>query len=166
MAQFTFFWSGPFSQWHPSPFVIGGVCYNTAEQWMMAEKARLFRDDETLAAILAAVHPREQKALGRKVRGFNREAWEAPFPWRDGQKPRCWQIVWRGNEAKYLQNDDLRAKLLATANTTLVEASPHDTTWGIGLSEQDAARLDRATWRGRNWLGEVLTDLREVFLLG
>ena len=95
--KFTFFWSGVFSQWHPSLFQIDGVYYNTAEQFMMAEKARLFGDLETLAKIMSAADPREQKAYGREVKGFIKEKWDAIA--RD--------VVLRGSIAKYEQNPNL-----------------------------------------------------------
>ena len=152
--RFTFFWNGPFSQWHHSPFQIEGVRYGTAEQYMMAGKARLFRDDATLAKILAADEPREQKALGRKVRWFDAERWNLAA--RD--------IVFVGNRAKFTTHRDLLTLLLDTADTTLVEASPLDTIWGIGLAADSPDARDRTKWRGTNWLGEVLTQLRDVLL--
>jgi ribA/ribD-fused uncharacterized protein len=152
--SFTFFWSGPFSQWHPCRFTIDGKVYNCAEQYMMEQKALLFDDQETAAKIMRAPTPREQKRLGRQVRTFNIGRWNAVA--RD--------VVFRGNVAKFTQNPDLRAALLATAGTTLVEASPSDTIWGIGLAEDDPAAQDRKSWRGTNWLGEVLTRVREALL--
>lgn len=152
--RFTFFWNGPFSQWHPSPFMLDGVLYNTAEQFMMAKKARLFGDETTLARILAAEHPRDQKALGRRVSGFDVDRWNASAK----------AIVFRGNRAKFTTHRDLLAQLLDTAGTTLVEASPLDTIWGIGLAADNPDASDPKKWRGTNWLGEVLTDLREVLL--
>jgi len=148
--KFTFFWSGPFSQWYPSPFEIEGVWYNCAEQYMMAEKARLFKDDATLVCIRASSNPLEQKKLGRKVTGFDKTQWEVVA--RD--------VVYRANYAKYTQNPDLKKALLDTAGTTLVEASPYDTIWGIGRSKEDPRSQDRNTWRGTNWLGETLTKVR------
>ena len=71
------FWKGPFSQWYPSVFVVDGIEYCTAEQWMMAGKARLFGDAEMEAAILAETSPRKQKQLGRGVRGFDDVTWKA-----------------------------------------------------------------------------------------
>jgi ribA/ribD-fused uncharacterized protein len=152
--KFTFFWSGPFSQWQGCRFVIDGVAYNCAEQYMMAEKARLFGDDEALKQILAAKSPRTQKALGRKVRNFSPSRWDAC----------CREVVYRANWAKFTQNEDLKQLLLATAGTTLVEASPKDTIWGIGLAEDDPRAQERATWRGKNWLGETLTRVRDDIL--
>lgn len=152
--QFTFFWHGPFSQWHGCRFKVDAVAYNCAEQFMMAQKAVLFHDEESLGKIMATANPRIQKGLGRKVRGFNPGKWQAQA--RD--------IVYRGNWAKFTQNADLRELLLATRGTTLVEASPSDTIWGIGLGEDDPRAADRQTWRGTNWLGEVLTRVREDIL--
>ncbi|AHE57057.1 NADAR family protein [Sphingomonas sanxanigenens] len=154
IEQFTFFWNGPFSQWHPSPFELDGLRYVTAEQYMMAGKARLFGDDETLDAIMATESPREQKALGRKVSDFDADRWNAHAK----------AIVLAGNRAKFTTHDDLLELLLATRGTTLVEASPFDRIWGIGLAEDHPDAGNRARWRGTNWLGEVLTDLRETLL--
>lgn len=75
--------------------------------------------------------------------------------------PRCWRIVWRGNQAKFTQNPELLQLLLDTRGTTLAEASPTDCIWGIGLAEDDPAAHHRDAWRGQNWLGEVLTALRD-----
>jgi hypothetical protein len=150
--KFTFFWSGVFSQWHPSLFQIDGVYYNTAEQFMMAEKARLFGDLETLAKIMSAADPREQKAYGREVKGFIKEKWDAIA--RD--------VVLRGSIAKYEQNPNLLKELMATEGTTLVEASPEDRIWGIGLRKNDSRAKSRDTWLGTNWLGQCLTEAREI----
>lgn len=152
--RFTFFWSGPFSQWHGCRFVVDGRAYNCAEQYMMHQKAVLFGDAEAAGRIMQASHPREQKALGRKVRSFDATRWSAAA--RD--------IVFAGNWAKFTQDERLKAALLATRGTTLVEASPHDAIWGIGLAETDPRALDRSTWQGTNWLGQVLTAVREAIL--
>ncbi len=156
MEKFTFFYrtESPFSQWHPADFEIGGVQYNCAEQYMMYRKAVLFGDTETAGRILAARTPREQKELGRNVRGFDKTLWEA----------HCKQYVYEANHAKFTQNPHLLEILLATKRTTLVEASPTDRIWGVGLEENDPRIKNRATWRGNNWLGEVLTKLREDLL--
>lgn len=157
--KFTFFWgrsnpNGVFSQWYVSPFQVDGVWYNTAEQYMMAEKARMFSDDENLARILASPYPSDQKRYGRLVVGFDKTEWEKIAK----------DVVYRGNYAKFSQNPELKKALLATAGTTLVEASPKDCIWGIGLSKEDTRALSRATWLGTNWLGEVLTRVREDLL--
>ena len=125
--------------------------YNTAEQYMMASKARTFFDGDSIGKILASDNPKEQKALGRKVKDFDPDEWN-----RVAKK-----FVFIGNYAKFTQDEDLKKILLATMGTTLVEASPFDKIWGIGMKEDDPLALDRKTWNGTNWLGEVLTQVRD-----
>ena len=157
--EFTFFWNGPFSQWHACDFEVDGIEYNCAEQYMMAEKARLFGDEDTLERIMESGSPRTQKALGRVVDGFSKEVWEDDDT--ENGRPFCWNVVHAGNMAKFSQNEYLLDALLATGTTTLVEASPYDRIWGIGLAEGDPGCGSRDSWQGLNWLGEVLIDVRE-----
>lgn len=139
-----------FSQWFASPFTIEGTLYITAEHWMMAEKARLFGDEQSLAKILKAPDPNSAKALGRQVQGFDDSIW----------KQNARRIVTEGNLAKFSQNDDLRDFLLATGEAVLVEASPYDRIWGIGLKAGDERAKHPATWQGQNLLGFALVDVR------
>ena len=152
-TEFTFFWrsDSPFSQWHQSRFKIDGKTFNTAEQYMMYGKAMLFGDRETAEKILAARSPRQQKALGRKVRGFDESRWKAQRE----------NIVYRGNEAKFTQNKHLLKALMDTGDTELVEASPTDRIWGVGMAEDNPLIHDRGHWQGLNLLGKVLTRLRD-----
>ena len=154
--MFTFFFTeaNPFSQWYPCTFTVGENTFNCAEQYMMHGKALLFKDTETAAKILAAAHPRQHKALGRKVTPFDDAVWKRE---REG-------IVRAGSRAKFTQNAELLDKLLATAGTTLVEASPYDKIWGIGLAATDARAKDPAQWKGQNLLGKILTELRDELL--
>ncbi len=156
MSAFTFFFTdaSPFSQWYRCAFTVDGQAFGCAEQFMMHGKAMLFGDAKTAAAILAADHPRDHKALGRKVTPFDDATWK-------GARER---IVKTGNRAKFTQNAELRALLVATRGTTLVEASPYDRIWGIGLAATDPRAQDPATWRGQNLLGKILTDLRDELL--
>ena len=160
--KFTFFWghrpsaSGSitkscFSQWWHSPFTVDGVRYPTAEHYMMAAKARLFGDTETLGKILTASGPGQVKALGRSVDRFDENAWCA----------HRYDAVVEGNLAKFSQNAELKEFLLSTKRRVLVEASPVDRIWGIGLAEDspDAERPQR--WRGLNLLGFALMEVRE-----
>jgi ribA/ribD-fused uncharacterized protein len=141
-----------FSQWWRSGFEEDGQRYSSAEQFMMAGKARLFGDDATLAKILAAHEPAAVKRLGREVRGFDDAAWEqARFA-----------LVTRGNVAKFGADPALRTYLRATGDELLVEASPSDVIWGIGLGRDDPRAADPRTWRGRNLLGFALVAAREA----
>ena len=154
--RFTFFFrpEAPFSQWYPARFEIGGKLFSCAEQYMMYGKAILFGDAEVAAEILQAMAPRQHKALGRRVRGFTEAIWKAN---REA-------IVTDGSRAKFTQNPELRQALLDTAGTELVEASPFDRIWGIGLAATDRRAEDPAQWRGQNLLGKILTRVRDELL--
>lgn len=147
---FALFWDGPFSQWDYSPFTIAGQRYNCAEQFMMASKAQLFGDVEAREAIMLAANPSAQKAIGKCVRGFNKVRWE-----QDAKL-----YVYRASRAKYEQNGEHLAALKASIGLVIVEASPYDPIWGIGLGVEDPRAVDQAQWQGTNWLGQILTDLR------
>ncbi|MEU8803052.1 NADAR family protein [Spirillospora sp. NPDC048819] len=155
--KFLFFWGqtpgpGYLSQWWPSPFTVDGVTYATAEHYMMAEKARLFGDGETASAIISAPHPGRAKDIGRRVRNFDEQTW------RDHRVA----IVTRGSEAKFAQNKDLCDYLLGTRDRILVEASPLDRIWGIGLAADDPRAEDVTAWPGQNLLGFALMTARDT----
>lgn len=139
------------SQWWPAEFTVDGVTYPTAEHWMMAAKARLFGDDEALAVVLAARSPGVAKAAGRKVRDFHEQKWA----------DERYDIVVTGNLAKFRQHDGLREFLLATGDRILVEASPYDPVWGIGMGSNNPDVAHPLKWRGLNLLGFALMDVRE-----
>lgn len=162
--KFTFFWKedSPFSQFHPSNFEGAplfitkpedekGYSFRHCEQWMMFNKAKLFKDEVTAAKIMNAVKPMDCKRFGRQVKGFDETLW----------KQNNKQIVMEGNRLKFTQNPHLLTELMQTEGTTLVEASPFDTVYGIGLAANKPEAKNRSTWRGQNVLGEVLTKLRE-----
>jgi 2-aminomuconate deaminase len=156
LTDYTFFYSikKPFSQWYPADFEIDGIMYNCANQYMMYQKACFCGDMIIAAEILASHTPEEQKALGRKIKNFNGKSWQTLEE----------KVVYCGNYAKFTQNPDLLATLLNTKGTLLVNASPSDTIWGIGLSATDAQQISVLRWPGRNRLGFILTKLREDLL--
>ncbi|MFG2334566.1 NADAR family protein [Streptomyces sp. NPDC048604] len=139
------------SQWWPSPFEVDGIRYATAEHWMMAGKARLFGDAEAERAALEAKSPAAAKKAGRLVRGFDDAVWERE---RYG-------IVVAGSVHKFGSDEALRAFLLGTGGRVLVEASPLDRIWGIGLAADDPRAGDPTRWRGLNLLGFALMEARE-----
>lgn len=145
-----------FSQWYPAPFECNGVKYATAEHYMMAQKAILFDDTEQFQAIIQSSHPKQAKDLGRLVKEFNQQIWEQHRE----------QIVFDGNLAKFSQHQDLKTFLLSTGDRVLVEASPVDKIWGIGLAK-DAEHIDNPlTWKGLNLLGFALMKVRTVLQQG
>ncbi|MEL7221345.1 MAG: NADAR family protein [Bacteroidota bacterium] len=170
--QFMFFWKteSPFSQWHQSrfegslfSFVNKALLpdefsqtyeFSSAEQFMMFNKALLFLDRKVAAEIMKTNDPRQQKELGRQVKNFDPEIWEYARS----------EIVFAGNKMKFNQNEDLKQALLATVGTTLVEASPYDQIWGVGLSANEETIQSRKSWNGLNLLGEILTEIREEMI--
>jgi len=160
--EYLFFWghqendpNGIFSQWYPSPFQdLDGIFYPTAEHFMMIGKAKVFNDVESLNAIFDTEDPRAAKKIGRQVRNFNPMVWNMV----------CRDIVSMGNFYKFTQNKDLLDKLLVTQGKILVEASPYDSVWGIGMKSDEEGVLDPNNWKGTNYLGFVLTNLRDGLL--
>ncbi|MFJ2808877.1 NADAR family protein [Kitasatospora sp. NPDC087271] len=138
------------SQWWPGEFTVGGVAYASAEHWMMAGKARMFGDEAIEQQVLAARTPAEAKKLGRLVKGFDDAAWTA------GR----FELVVQGNVAKFGQDEALRAYLLGTGDRVLVEASPVDRIWGIGLAADDIRAERPDEWQGLNLLGFALMEAR------
>ncbi|MDU1891780.1 MAG: NADAR family protein [Dysgonomonas sp.] len=160
-VEFIFFWKHDtenslivktcLSQWAYSPFVVDNIRYYTAEHWMMAEKARLFKDDKILKEILSTKSAAEVQILGKKIRGFNISVW----------KEKRSEIVIEGNMHKFSQNNNMKDFLLSTENKILVEASPIDKIWGIGLSENDENANNPYLWKGENLLGFALMEVRD-----
>ncbi|WP_288057300.1 NADAR family protein [Xylanibacter rodentium] len=160
--EYIFFWrhhaklgkvtKACFSQWFPACFVVDDVEYNCAEQYMMAEKARVFDDDDIRMRILASNDPKEIKALGRMVKNFDVETWNSVAP----------SIVVKGNLHKFGQNTELCRFILDTGNKVLVEASPYDTIWGIGMKEAESGIENPCNWKGTNFLGFALMEVRDI----
>ena len=123
---------------------------------MMAKKAELFGDITIQNQIMNCHSQRDIKALGRKIRGFNDSVW---FKHRE-------RIVFEGNYAKFTQNSMLLSYIKGQKGKILVEASPYDKIWGIGiecLSDGSNRQYieNPFNWKGTNLLGFVLMDVRD-----
>ncbi len=159
--RFLFFWShkshspdpteAVLSQWYPAGFSHKGTRYPSAEHWMMAAKARLFGDAAAESRILASPDPGRAKALGRAVEGFDSVVWDKA----------AYGIVLQGTLLKFSKNKALGQFLRDTGRKILVEASPHDRIWGIGLRKDDPNARVPEKWRGRNLLGFALMEARD-----
>lgn len=149
--DYLFFWGGFLSQWADSNFAIENITYNCAEQYMMAEKARLFKDENMLRKILTTTDPSQQKKYGRQVRNFDKNEWDAIAQ----------DVVYDASMAKFTQNKHLKEQLLDTGDAILVEASPYDDVWGIKMFVDHPDILDPSKWKGKNWLGIACTKARE-----
>lgn len=143
--------TGCLSQWWSAAFDIDGVTYPSAEHYMMAAKARLFGDSAIEAKVLAARTPAEAKSLGRQIASFDEQVW----------LDRRFRIVVDGGFAKFSQNALLGAFLSGTADRVLVEASPLDRIWGIGLAAADPRVEQPDRWLGLNLLGFALMEVRD-----
>lgn len=148
--KYIFFWGGVFSQWYDYEMIVDGVMYGCAEQYMMAMKAKTFNDEESYEKIMATQEPSRQKALGRKVKNFNPDVWNRVAK----------EYVFKANLVKF--SGDLKKELTDTGNKEIVEASPTDRIWGIGMDVDHPDILDRTKWQGTNWLGEVLMQVRNT----
>lgn len=147
----VFFWNGEFSNWYPCKFVDLDITFHNSEQAFMCRKAAYFEDWETYREILKlGENPSTAKRLGRKIKNFNAEYWMEV----------CLEEMVDVNMAKYSQNPKLKEILLSTGNKTIVEASPVDTIWGIGLHWENDDCLDEGKWRGMNLLGKALMEVR------
>ncbi len=160
-VKYLFFWghkaepggrigAGCLSQWWSAPFTVDGVTFATAEHYMMWRKAMLFDDPVVAERIVAATHPSKAKALGRTVRDFDEQIWRGAR----------FDIVVAGSTAKFGQHGDLREYLLGTGNRVLVEASPRDRIWGIGMAASNEHAAVPVRWRGLNLLGFALMAAR------
>lgn len=147
---------GCLSQWWRAPFKVGEQEFPTAEHFMMYSKAKLFEDEESAAKILQTESCEEVKALGRQVKNFDSELW----------REHRFAIVLRGNLAKFSQNEDLKEYMFSTGDTIIVEASPADSIWGIGMDEETASQVTPSEWRGMNLLGFALMRTRSLLESG
>lgn len=143
-----------FSQWFELPFTVDGVVYWSTEHWMMAHKALLFEDYKTHSKIIKATSPAEAKKLGREVMGFDEQIWLA----------NRYEIVINGNIHKFNQNPQFAEYLVNTSDRVLVEASPADKIWGIGMAQNDEGVNNPYYWGGLNLLGFALMETRDFLI--
>lgn len=162
-VKYLFFWghtphndglitSSCLSQWWNCDFESNGLLFRSTEHWMMYQKAVLFEDFQVADKILNCLTPGEAKELGRKVSNFDDSIWNE----------HRMDIVIQGNRLKFSQNEELKTFLLNTKQRVLVEASPVDEIWGVGLSKDSDKIENPDTWRGLNLLGFALMEVRDV----
>lgn len=142
------------SQLWESKFQEDGITYQTAVQWMMAEKARLFEDEKSLEAIINSDTPESAKKLGREVKGFDQQVW----------MDHRYDVVVKGNLLKFSQNDRLGQFLMDTDHQILVKANPDDRIWGIGMKVGERGLEAPKKWKGLNLLGFALMEVRDQLL--
>ncbi|MBE7382379.1 MAG: NADAR family protein [Leptolyngbya sp. SIO1E4] len=160
--KYIYFWSHKgtgvgshcLSQWYPSKFHVNNSLFYTAEHYMMYRKAILFSDKNAAAQIIEAKDPGKAKHLGREIRNFDEEIWAA----------NRFEIVVEGNVHKFRSNPELHSFLINTKLRVLVEASPRDRIWGIGMDKVSAQSQSPFKWKGLNLLGFALMEARSRLL--
>ena len=143
--------NGYLSNWYLADFVIGGIKYSSMEQYMMYQKAILFKDDDIAEQILCTKDVAKIKQLGRSVKNYNDTYW-------NGIRQ---VIVYQGLLEKFRQNKELKERLIGTDDTILAECAVNDKVWGIGLSMKDNRRFKIDEWQGKNLLGFTLMAVRD-----
>lgn len=160
-SQYIFFWSekntyGFMSNFYPCTFKENSYTYNCSEQYFMKKKQELFdpTNEQLANAIMNTSDPKEIKKYGRAVKNYNETIWNT----------HRFNAMLNANKLKFSSNPNLREQLLETGNKILVEASPYDNIWGIGLDKKDALTLEPDKWPGQNLLGKVLMEVRDEFI--
>ena len=151
--KYVCFWGSEFSNFYPCEINAEGETFKSSEQYFMWQKANFFRDEVIANAILRADTPRDAKNLGRRVDGYDDEAWSEVRM----------QAMFNAVYCKFSQNEDLKKKLLSNEyeNKHFVEGSPVDNIWGVGIKFDDPKIADENNWTGENLLGQVLDSVRE-----
>ena len=146
-----YFWGSIYSNWEPCKINYNSLLFESSEHLFMYLKAQYFNDIETANLILKTSSPSEAKALGRKIKNFDEDKWIHER--ENAMYIACYE--------KFYQNKDLKEKLLLTKDKTLVEGSPYDFIYGVGLKWDDKLILDEKNWKGLNLLGITLMKVRE-----
>ncbi|EAY25061.1 NADAR family protein [Microscilla marina] len=156
--KFYFFSSSdsPFSTLYKAKFIIQGITYNSVIQYIAHHKARLFLDRGIEKGILKSDSQKEIYQLSLQVKNYDKVTWHNMY---------LGQHISFAYQQQFLQNEYLKDVLFSTEGKTIVLSDKNDEKWGIGLSQLNSKALQRNTWLGKNFLGEILTRLR-IELMG
>ena len=149
-----YFYMGPFSNFYYARFrdPLLNLHFDNTEQAFMFQKAMFFKDEGSADEIMLAESPHQAKELGRKVRFFDAKLWDCVK----------FGLMVYVNYLKFSQDEGLRKRLEETGDRVLVEVSPSDCIWGIGLQIHDEKIFDEKNWRGQNLLGKALMEVRRI----
>lgn len=147
-----YFWGSIFSNFYYTMFQYKGIKVNTSEQAFMLAKAVTFNDKSTAKLIADSRTPQEAKKLGRLVKNYNDNIWDS----------KRYQIMVEVLKEKF-NNPELKKALLSTKDKILVEGSPYDKIWGVGLHYKDEKIKDEKNWKGQNLLGKALMEVRDFY---
>ena len=141
---------GFLSNWYLSDFTVDGIKFSSMEQYMMYQKAVMFKDKDIASQILKTDDVARIKDFGRQVSNYNDTVW-------NGMRQ---IVIYKGLLEKFRQNEKLKKALLDTGDDILAECAVSDKIWGIGLSMKDSNRNDIKSWKGQNLLGFALMLVR------
>lgn len=153
LDDYIFFWGGILSNFYITPIIIDGILYNSSEQYFMKIKQETFDPLNVQLGkdIMKENNPKNIKNFGRNVNNYQEDIWDQMR----------YNVMYKGVYEKFYQNKNLRDILLETENKILVESSPYDKVWGIGLNENEAKLIHPSKWEGKNLLGKVLMEVRK-----
>lgn len=141
---------GFLSNWYLSDFTVDGIKFSSMEQYMMYQKAVMFKDKDIASQILKTNDVARIKDFGRQVSNYNDSVW-------NGMRQ---IVIYKGLLEKFRQNEKLKKALLDTGDDILAECAVSDKIWGIGLSMKDSNKNDIKRWKGQNLLGFALMLVR------
>ena len=148
----VFFYTNQFSNFHKCKFIYKGIEFSNSEQAFMWCKAKYFENNDLADKMLLTTDPMSVKMMGRMVCNYKDDVWSTVR----------YQFMFEACLEKFRQNEYLKEILLNTGDKVLVEASPSDKIWGIGLGENDPLIYIESNWKGQNLLGKVLMDVRKT----
>lgn len=132
-----------------------GSKYSSIYQYIMSQKALLFKDQEIYNKIMKSTDASEMKKLGRQIKNFNQDKWNESVD----------EIVYQGNLYKFDQNKELKEVLLNfPPDSIFVYASHENEMYGIQINSDDPKANDPLKWGGYNKLGFQITKVRDTFL--
>jgi ribA/ribD-fused uncharacterized protein len=140
-----------FSNFYKAQFVYMDKTFPTSEHAFMWAKAKYFDAHDYADKILETPDPMDAKYLGRLVPNYKEDVWDTVRE----------EFMFQACLAKFSQNEGCKSCLLGTGDRILVEASPTDKIWGIGLDENNPEIYITERWQGRNLLGIVLMRVRD-----
>jgi ribA/ribD-fused uncharacterized protein len=146
--------NGYLGNWYNSPFTIDNIQFINSEQYFMWRKLKEFDpdNDQLEKELLKSTNSAEMKAIGQQVKNYKDKVWATIR----------YDVMKTGLLQKFIQNPHLLTKLLNTKDAILVEASPRDKIWGIGLNAEHAMSVGKENWPGENLLGKCLMEVREM----
>ena len=134
-----------------------GTQYTSSEQMYQHQKALHYKDMDTAAEILTSQTPLQAYKLGKKVKGLRAEDWYT--------EENAKEVMYKCCLAKFSQNEKLELFLVSTGKNSIAEGNPRDSLWGVALPVSNPNIFSKDLWKGKNWMGDILTRVRDTLTL-